>query len=338
MKSKLLIICICVAVAACGIGVYASGLGDNIISKIKGDTIDITAEYKEQINQENMQRKDAINTALNNSENITNMQNNDASYQGEASQISANEISKFEQLIIAMNATIADPTEFNELLMDYEYLRVVHGLSQQQLDYIADLVIEGCDMKDIINIAYFWLDTDDDISVIKEMYDLKGEFEGKTEWLSNAYDIVTNAENGSLSVEDVEAYYAKGITADEIITADILCRKGVYTIQEILDKRCAGQSLVEIANEIENGGLLGAVTLAGDVDVIDYNDIEDPQIITEVEETSELTGRSNADLLNSAASGENIEDVLTEKKNEKYAEIRSQLSAMGLIKSETEVD
>lgn len=339
MKKWLAILTVCVLVIACGIGVYASGLGDLITDQFSGNTNSDNISVV--IGEDDIHKKEAIDNALATYTGISSGtldSENSGSLLEEQSDSGNNKMSKYERLLIAMNATITDPADFNRQIVDYEYLREVHGLPQEQLDYIADLVIEGCNMNDVLDIVYFWLDTDDDISIVREIYNLRGDYEGKDDWINNAYDVITNAENGSLDVEDVESYFAKGITAEEIITADILCRKGVYTIQEILDKRCIGQSLAEIANEIENGELLGPVTLTGDVETVDYNSIGEPKFVTQAEEASVLTGISSAELLNSAAAGEDVQEVFLDKKTEKKAEIREKLQEQGIVKQEAEVE
>lgn len=247
---------------------------------------------------------------------------------------------KFNQLIIAMNATISDSAEFNDMLVNYEYLREVYQLTPEQLDYITDLVLSGCDMKEIMNLAYFWVDTNDDISIIKSMYDLKGEYEDKDNWHENAYDRVTNAKNGSLSLEEVEEYMANGMSPEDILTADELCRKGVYTINQILDKCCEGQSLIEIANEIENGELIGIAMFSAENEqaTVDYSGIENPFVIVDSKETALLTGQAQSEVLTAAAAGEDVETLLKEKRSDKYSEIRRSLKAAGLIKEEPEVE
>lgn len=333
MKKRIIILGVCFAIAVCGIGVYASGLGDTIISKFAQASMKYVDENVLAFESENAERRNKIEAALND-------MGDDAM---QAVKTGSDEIvvpDKYSLMLAAMNATISDPIEYNDMLVNYEYLREVHGLSQEDMDYIADLIIDGCDMKEILNLTYFWVDTNDDISIIKSMYDLKGEYAGKKDWYGNAYDRVTNAKNGSLSVEEVEEYMSKGLTAEDILAADKLCRKGVYTINQILDKRCEGQNLVKIANEIENGGLIESTMFAleDEQDNIDYNAIENPYIIVDSKEAALLTGQSQSDVLKAAAIGEDVETSFHEKRSKKFSEILRNLEARGVTKEEPEVE
>lgn len=322
MKSKFVVITI-VVVVICGIGVYASGLHNTIISKFSGNQQIIADEYTDAFQTGNAERESTINEALKNAGAQVSV--TDGSVE--------NKMDKYSQMLIAMEATISDSAEFNDLLVDYHYLAEVYKLTQDQKDYIADLVINGCNMRDIIGLTYFWVDTNEDISLIKSMYDIKDEFDGKPDWYGNAYDKVTDAKNGSLSVEEVKEYMQKGLTAEEILTADKLSRKGVYTINQILDKCCDGQTLLDVANEIQGGKLLEADIFDNEY-TLNYSAIEDLDILVNSEEISYLAEESQIDIIAQAASEAGINNYAREKRNEKYAKIREELSAHGVLKSE----
>ena len=87
----------------------------------------------------------------------------------------------------------------------------------------------------VMDICYFWLDTNEDISVIEEIYALK-ELYHNNAWIENAFNRVTEDRCGVLDEDDIEAYFQKGI--------------GVKEIQEILDMRLSGKCFAEIASLI----------------------------------------------------------------------------------------
>lgn len=323
MKKKVVIVVAAILVAACGIGVYASGIGNLVVSKFTGLQTSAVNEYAEVLQSEDLERERVISESL-------------ISEEAYDSNLNA---SKFNQLVVAMNATISDPVEYNDLLMRYEYLREVHQLQQTDLDYIADLVISGCNMKDIIDIAYFWLDTNEDIVLIKQIYELKGNYEGSRFWIEEAYDRVTEAKNGALSTEDIQNYFSRGMTAEDIISADKLCRRGVYTISEILEKRCEGQSFLQIINEIEGGGI-SAVSLFSDSITADDTELDtcNSEELLKAKEISQLAETSEEEVVYSIVSGEYDTNTYAEEYNNKLSEIRERLEAAGVIKSETEVE
>lgn len=335
------------AVIICSIGVYASGLGNTIVSNLTADEPEVVDEYNQRLHAEDEERSDAIDEALVNAgvnilgEDKINADTTISSDEDNSGSFSTTEdgIDKYNQLIVALNATITDPGDFNDFLLRYEYLKEVYHITPEQQEYIANLVIDGCDAKDIIDLAFFWIGTNDDISIIKSMYNLKPEYEGKKSWYENAYDRVTNAKNGSLTTEEVEEYMKKGLTAGDILAADELCRKGVYTINQILDKMCEGSTFVSIANEVENGELIGIMPISEDGSAaVDYSAIENPHAVIDSEEMSLITGQPRSEIIASAAVGEDVENTLHEKRNEKYSEIMLRLDAVGLIKEEPEVE
>ena len=65
---------------------------------------------------------------------------------------------------------------------------------------------------------------------------------------------VTKNVHGVLNQEGVNIYFAAGLSIDDISAANILSRKGVYTITEILDKVVAGDAWENIISDIERNG------------------------------------------------------------------------------------
>lgn len=154
----------------------------------------------------------------------------------------------FEAMLLALEAAIDNPIEYNNVVYNYEYLRKVYKLTDEQLGYIAGLIADGRDAMTVMGICYFWLDTNEDISIIKDIYDIKDNYE--TSKFENAFNYITNDKCGVMTDEDVEAYIAKGAAIEDIQTANKLCRRGVLTIFEILDRYLAGESFAALSAEI----------------------------------------------------------------------------------------
>lgn len=169
--------------------------------------------------------------------------------------ISFNNLSKFDQMVAVMNKTVEDDEIFNYVLVNYKYLQDGIKISQQSSDYVADLIIQGYNAEDVIDCTYFWLDTNEEVSIIQEMCSWKAENEEYSNnqfWIEEAFNSLTNNKSGVLTMEDFEEYSQQGITDEIIMIANRLCRKGVYTIQEILEKYENGILMTDIAIEIEN--------------------------------------------------------------------------------------
>ncbi|MCL2838089.1 MAG: hypothetical protein FWE04_03335 [Oscillospiraceae bacterium] len=151
-----------------------------------------------------------------------------------------------------MERTIEDALLFNDLLFNFEFIREAFGLSEEAMDYIADLIISGRDMEEIIHITYFWLETNEDISIIGEIYDMKDEFAGSSFWLEFAFNRITGNRHGVLTDEEAVEYLEMGLDFDDLEIARVLSRQGVMTIHEILDERAEDVSFSELAAEIDS--------------------------------------------------------------------------------------
>ena len=169
-------------------------------------------------------------------------------------EVKFNKMSKFDQMVAVMDESITDDEIFNYVLINYKYLQDGIKVSSQNMTYLSNLIIDGYTAEDIINCAYFWLDTSEEVTIVKELCDWKTknkEYGNNQFWFEDAYNAVTSNKCGVLTMEDFEEYGRRGITDDKILIANRLCRKGVYTIQEILEKYENGISMADIALEIE---------------------------------------------------------------------------------------
>ena len=306
MKKRVLIFGICIAVLLAGIGVFASGLAGDVWNQITGQAEDVSVpiESEETLARraEDQQRKAAAEQAL-----------------ASASAGQADALSKFDQMRLVMDATIEDPMEYNDNLFNYVYLQDVYQLTQEQMDYIADLVIAGREMTPIIEISYFWLDTNEDISLIEQIYNHRNDFGKSDTWIENAFNLVTNNKCGVLDEEDIEDYNHQGITTAEILVANRLCRKGVMTIQEILQERLSGKSFAQISAQINGENVPMLMSEENDAETVEPEDVLTSQRL------EALTGVEKHTYLAQAAQGEDINATFREKNEEKNSEILSWL-------------
>lgn len=123
-----------------------------------------------------------------------------------------------------------------------------HSLTADEISAVNALVANGTTMQTIEQIYDFYLTTNDDFSVVTQIANLEEEFWGN-HWIENAYNHITNNSHGVLDSDDVKSYL-ETFSADEISYANVMSRKGVYTIQEILNKVQGGSSWDDITSEI----------------------------------------------------------------------------------------
>jgi len=135
--------------------------------------------------------------------------------------------------------------KFADLIVNY-------SMSEEEQQYIADLINEGYDASMLADIFYFWTNCCEDISIIRQMYDitLSAEYEDRY-WEEDAYNDATNSAHGVLSGDNLYDYlYVNGTTISDVKNANVLSRRGVFTIQEILQKLIDGQSWADIIQEV----------------------------------------------------------------------------------------
>ena len=280
------------------------------------------------VQSENQQRREVIAQRLSQQENAETM-------------------SLYDQMIQALEATVENPNTYNDIIYNYEYLKQVYHMEPDEMDYIANLIIQGYDPMTVMDICYFWQDTNEEISIIEQIYEYK-YLRGMT-WIENAFNCVTNDKCGVLTEEDVENYAKQGVTLDDISAANKLCRKGVLTIQEILEQHQAGKTFAEIAAYVNGISLeqlpVQAIAPAAVQTVSDANAGEIKQEASEepipledvilAGQLSTITQKPLADYYEMALEDQNLEEIAAEQERAFCRSIVSELRAKGIYKDLT---
>ncbi len=225
--------------------------------------------------------------------------------------------------------------EMSDVLTSYMYLGEVYSLTEEQLDYIASLIITGANPVDVMDIAYFWVNTCEDVSIIGQIYDLKGVYEGSRFWIENAYNKATGCIHGELDTEGVEYYLSAGLTVEDISTANVLSRKGVYTITRILDRLLEGESIIDICNTINGTSISEPVSFFG-IELESRENVNTAAVKSE--ELASLENSSVEDAADEIISEPNIGEILAEKRSEKYANFTKELVNAGIVLGSVDED
>lgn len=125
--------------------------------------------------------------------------------------------------------------------------------TKESFGYIEQMILEGCDPQTTMDIYQFYLTTNEDISIVRKIYDMvyTGEpITNRDVVFENAFNQITNNKCGVLTKEDVQNYLEKGLAVSDISQANLLSRKGVMTIQEILDALLNGKTWETIVETI----------------------------------------------------------------------------------------
>lgn len=157
--------------------------------------------------------------------------------------------------------------DFNELAEcigydTYDKFEVLHKLlifmgkyckTERQYETVKAMVLDGCDVQTVMNIYQFYLTTNEDVSIIRDIYDItwNGEETINNFMIESAFNAITNNKCGVLSEDDVINYMENGISIEDIERANVLSRRGIMTIQEILN---------EVENNVSWGEILEKIS------------------------------------------------------------------------------
>lgn len=327
MKKKIIILGICLVLAAGTVAAVASGAYNNQNIDIKSTLSKVFSSEK---SEGSLVQKDSVQT---DSISLNDDQNKSVISTDISDETIALYPSNFYSMVEILKSNISDTASIADILASYLYLRDIYGLNNEQLEYIAGLITNGADPNSILDIAYFWADTCEDITIIEQIYNKKGDYEGGRFWIENAYNNITKNVHGVLKSEEINNYLSLGVTVSDIQNANILSRKGVYSIKQILDRIAGGDTMINIINEVYGTSISQPVSLFG----ISENKKPDESILN----SKELAALENKQIEESASeilSDEKTAERLVEKRNEKNAELVKQLINEGILEGRIDKD
>lgn len=107
------------------------------------------------------------------------------------------------------------------------------------------------DIYAVIKVYKFWEKTNDGIDVYTGIMNRYSTELAKSEyWFEDVYNELTNNKHGVLDEQDVQEYIEDGVRVEDISVANVLSRRGIYTITKILDLRKDNRSWAYITAEI----------------------------------------------------------------------------------------
>jgi len=180
-------------------------------------------------------------------------------------QLSSKEISMdmyFDEISerLSKKINLKKPEEFPHLMKgssrvvynnvsDYTGFICTNNLDDEQLKTINRILENGTTIQSLIQVYEFWLTTDYDISMVEEICALEDEYFSEY-WYESAFNHITNDIHGVLKYDDINYYRDLGVSDDEILAANVLCRKEGQNIFDILDGVVNGVSIEAQAMEI----------------------------------------------------------------------------------------
>ncbi|MCI9627560.1 MAG: hypothetical protein HFI90_12400 [Clostridia bacterium] len=142
--------------------------------------------------------------------------------------------------------------ELYEKVEAYARMKIVYQPTQTEIGKLADLLDNGTDFDAVLTSYKFWTTTNADISLLEQIAGTyTADMEQMMNWVDNVYDSLKG--KSGLTVQEVKEYQEKELTREDILLADELSRKDVYTIKEILSKREQGKDWFTIISDVYSG-------------------------------------------------------------------------------------
>ncbi len=213
--------------------------------------------------------------------------------------------------------------EAYESVLSYASFLAEENLSTEELAYIDGLLADGTPIALVQSVYRFWKTTNEPLSMLGQLCEMQYTVWGNN-WIENAFNKLTNDKCGMIETrEELESYYDRGMTYDDVYTANILCRKGVFTIHEILEKRITGEGWDTILAQIENGG---AVNLTMNPALPAAGNLSGSTYLKAMEYGVEIPTH-----LQEEAAAESLQTLETQRREAAYEAANAQLAALNLV-------
>ncbi len=125
---------------------------------------------------------------------------------------------------------------------DYINFICTNDFDEEQLKTINRILENGTTIQSLIQVYEFWLTTDYDFSMVEEICALEDKYFSEY-WYESAFNKITDYVHGELDGMQIREYQESGISTDQILAANIMCRKEGQNIFNILDEVLLGNSI-----------------------------------------------------------------------------------------------
>lgn len=147
-----------------------------------------------------------------------------------------------------------------DTLQELACFEEIYNLGDTEKTRFVSWINSGKDIRLLMYIYEFWLTTEEDFSIIEDVYDMFVDGydpemrlpSDKDLWFEGLFNFLSGNKYGKLTTDVVEEYMNKGLKLDEIKMAERMSRTGRMAVNEILEKKSAGTEWSDIAAEVNN--------------------------------------------------------------------------------------
>lgn len=139
-----------------------------------------------------------------------------------------------------------------EKIEEYASYKSVNMPTAKVLEKIYTYVDKGFDLGTVLDVCRFWETTNESEALIDDiMSEYRDEYANNTYWAEDAFNKLTDNKHGVLSREEIhKLIYEDGMDTKDIAAANIISRKGVYTINDIIRLRKRAKPWSEIISTV----------------------------------------------------------------------------------------
>ena len=126
-----------------------------------------------------------------------------------------------------------------EKIEEYASYKSINMPTDKVLEKIYTYVDKGFDLGTVLDVCRFWETTNESEDFIDDiMSEYRDEYVNNKYWTEDAFNKLTENKHGVLSREEIHTLiYEDGMDTRDIAAANIISRKGVYTINDIIRLR-----------------------------------------------------------------------------------------------------
>lgn len=163
-----------------------------------------------------------------------------------------------------------------------------YNMSPDEKAQFDKWIIEGKNPQLLMYIYQFWITTDEDISIIEDVYNMFVENyeedmrlpQNKDLWFEGIFNNLTGGKYGRLTSDEIDEYLQNGMSIEDIEIAEYLSRRGT-DVHDIIADKASDKEWSEIAADIcEIPALAQAKEMEVDtlLDIITLSRISDADI------------------------------------------------------------
>ena len=192
-------------------------------------------------------------------------------------------------------------------------------------------IAEGKDYRLLMYIYEFWTTTNEDLSIIGDVYDMfvrnyDDEMRlpnNRALWFEGIFNKLTDNKFGKIKSDDIDRYMGAGLSLSDINMAERISRAGVKNVHEILDERANDKTWISIVAEIYD---MPELLSYPELDIISLQDV-----LT----LSRITGET-ADVIITKAENSSIDELMDQHLAESQRKADNALIIAGLWKFNTQ--